>query len=413
MVSETKAIRILVADASTEVRERIVWLLKPEPDIEVVALVSTSQAALQHARDLAPDIALVDATLPGQADQLAADILADAVPFVALIVMGGDADLELLRRAMLAGARQFLIKPFNADELVDTIRQVAQVLRTEMASATSAGEEQQASQGRLIAVFSPKGGIGCTTIAVNLAIALREETRGKVALVDCSLQFGDVGVMLNLMSNSRTIIDLAPHASQLEHELEAGMLVKHSSGVEVLLAPPRPELAELVGVEQVKKILRYLQQSFDYVVVDTYASFNDMMLAVLDLCDPIVLVTALEIPAIKNTKLFLNVAQALGYPEGKIFLVLNRSDSSGGIKLKDLETHLGHGVDGTVVSDGQLVTYAANHGTPFVLAHPGRPVSQNIRGLAARLAGGSGLDVAGKDETSPRRMAGLLRAVFR
>jgi pilus assembly protein CpaE len=244
---------------------------------------------------------------------------------------------------------------------------------------------EQTNTGRIVTVFSPKGGVGRTTVACNLALALKLHLRRpslKVALVDCSLPFGDVGVFLNLQPN-RTLVDLLPHVAGLDADLLGEFLMRHApSGVDVLLAPVRPEMAELVTADGLKRILAKLRETYDYVVVDTAPSFADTNLAVLDLSDQIVVPLLLDLSSIKNVRLFLEVAQSLGYAREKFQVILNRAASNTGISPKDVEERLGQSIALKIGSDEAQATLALNQGTPFVLQQKNGSLAKSVVELA-------------------------------
>ena len=244
-----------------------------------------------------------------------------------------------------------------------------------------------ANPASIVAVFSPKGGVGRTTVAVNLAVAAATELGKRVALMDGSFQFGDVGVLLNLNPRSKSIADLIPELDAGELDSIDTFLIDHSSGIRVLLAPPSPETAEMITAAGVKKVLESLRMNHDLVVVDCTAFFNDTTLAVLDSADVILTMLSLEITSIKNMRLFLEVAEQLGYESGKVRLVLNRADSALGIRVADVEHSIGRKVDETVVSDGRSVVYALNRGVPFFLSNREAQVSQDILRLARSVIG--------------------------
>jgi pilus assembly protein CpaE len=230
--------------------------------------------------------------------------------------------------------------------------------------------------------------VGRTTIAVNLAVAAAAEPGRTIALVDGSFQFGDVGVLLNLNPKNKSIADAVPDLEGgAEAEALESFLITHSTGTKVLLAPPSPEMAELVTPAAIRRILDALRARHDLVVVDCAAAFSDTTLTVLDTADTILTVLTLEITSIKNMRLFLEVADQLGYPPDKIELVLNRSDSALGIRVADVEHSIGRKVDHTVVSDGRSVVYALNRGVPFVVSTREAQVSQDIVRLARALLG--------------------------
>jgi pilus assembly protein CpaE len=250
------------------------------------------------------------------------------------------------------------------------------------------------NEGRVIAIFSPKGGVGRTTIAVNLAVAAATELGRSVVLMDGSFQFGDVGVLLNLNPKNKSIADLVPELEMGEPESLDTFVIKHSSGISVLLAPPSPEMAELITPGGVKKVIEALRRRHDLVIIDCTSWFNDTTLAILDVADDVLTILSLEITSIKNMRLFLEVAEQLGYEQSKIKLVLNRADSTLGIRVADVENSIGRKVDHTIVSDGRSVVYALNRGVPFFLSNREAQVSQDVLRLATVISGGGAATVA-------------------
>jgi len=335
----------------------------------------------------------MDITFPGMDGIAATEKLAAEVPTTAVIMMSVQGEADYLRRSMLAGAREFLVKPFSSDELTASIRQVwtrekekqsrfAPVVVAPEASRNGSGEPAS-----VVAVFSPKGGVGRTTISVNLAVSAAQDGK-RVALVDASFQFGDVGVLLNLNPRNKSIADIAGELQAGEqYDSFESFLVTHSSGVRVLLAPPTPEQAELISPPAVRQVLQVLRGENDLVVVDCPSSFNETTLGVLDEADLILTLLTLEITSVKNMRLFLEVCEQLGYGPEKIRLVLNRADSTLGIRVADVEHSIGRKVDHTIVSDGRSVVYALNRGVPFFLSNREAQVSQDIQRLASAIAG--------------------------
>jgi pilus assembly protein CpaE len=402
-------IRVLIVDDIPETRDHLTKLLGFEKDIEVVGAAASGAEALQMAATILPDVVLMDINMPDMDGITATELLSAQVPTTAIVMMSVQGEADYLRRSMLAGAREFLVKPFSSDELTASIRQVhAREHEKRVRYGAPAAVEARASAarepGRIVAVFSPKGGVGRTTIAVNVAVAAASEPGSRVVLVDGSFQFGDVGVLLNLNPKNKSIADLVP-------ELEAGgepesldtFLMTHSSGLKVLLAPPSPELAETVTPAAAKRVLEVLRGRYDIVVVDCASSFSDATLAILDIADTILTVLTLEITSIKNLRLFLEVADQLGYPTDKVQLVLNRADSALGIRVADVEHSIGRKVDHTVVSDGRSVVYALNRGVPFFLSNREAQVSQDILRLARSFAGEPEKARDGARKQAPRK----------
>jgi len=336
-------------------------------------------------------------------------------------MMSVQGEADYLRRSMLAGAREFLVKPFSSDELTASIRQVYTREREKLsriavapvaASAAPGGDgarpaREDQEPGRVVAVFGPKGGVGRTTLAVNLAVAAATELGQRTCLVDASFQFGDVGVLLNLNPKNKSIADIIPELEHGEPDSLDSFLINHSAGIRVLLAPPSPEMAELITPAGAKAMIEGLRSANDLVVVDCMASFNDTTLAILDQADIVLTMLSLEITSIKNIRLFLEVAEQLGYGPDKVRLVLNRADSSLGIRVADVEHSIGRRVDHTIVSDGRSVVYALNRGVPFFLSNREAQVSQDVLRLASAVVGEK---AQAADE--PARKAGQKKSLF-
>jgi pilus assembly protein CpaE len=372
-------IRVLIVDDIPETRDHLTKLLGFESDIDVVGSAASDGIA-------------------------ATEELARAVPAASVVMMSVQGEADYLRRSMLAGAREFLVKPFSSDELTASIRQVyarerdkqsrmAPVAAPSAAPAAAAGGgaagAEQREPGVVVALFSPKGGVGRTTVAVNMAVAAATDLGKKVVLVDGSFQFGDVGVLLNLNPKNKSIADLVPELEQAGAGVESidTFVINHSAGIRVLLAPPSPEMAELITPSGIRRVLETLRATHDLVVVDCTSFFNDTTLAILDAADIILTMLSLEITSIKNMRLFLEVAEQLGYEQGKVRLILNRADAALGIRLADVEHSIGRKVDETIVSDGRSVVYALNRGVPFYLSNREAQVSQDILRLAKSVTG--------------------------
>ncbi len=386
-------IRVLIVDDITETRDHLARLLGFESDIEVVGLAESGRRAIELANSLKPDIVLMDINMPDMDGIEATEQLSAQVPGTSVVMMSVQGEADYLRRSMLAGAREFLVKPFSSDELISSIRQIhsreqEKLERFPVVVAAPAAPVEPQDLGEIVAVFGPKGGIGRTTIAVNLAVALASELNQRTALVDGSFQFGDVGVLLNLNPKNKSIADLAPDLEAgLELETIDPFLTVHSSGVKVLLAPPSPEMAELVTAAGVRKTLELLRRTNDVVIVDCSSAMTDTTLAILDEADVILTMLTLEITSIKNMRLFLEVTNQLGYEDSSIKLLLNRADSTLGIRVADVEHSIGRKVDHTIVSDGRSVVYALNRGVPFFTSNREAQVSQDVLRLATALTG--------------------------
>jgi len=385
-------IRVLIVDDIPETRENLKKLLFFEQDIEVVGTASSGNEAIQLAAELKPDIVLMDINMPDMDGITATRLIMEKVPGTQMIMMSVQGEMSYVRESMRAGAREFLIKPFTSDELVTSLRRVYD-LRPLIAAAPLGGATGLASagsgqvrppEGRVITVFSAKGGAGCSTIATNLACAVKVEHNVKVALWDTSFQFGDIGVMLN-MQPTRTIVDIMPQINDLDEELLNGAMLIHSSGIRVLLAPPEPQYADSIRVNHLESIIEVMKRMYDFIIIDTCTSLYDQVLTVLDAADRIVLLLTPEIPAVKNTRLYFDIAERLNYPPEKNMLVLNKWDRRSGIRPERLQGAFNHPLDGVIPLDERTVLSSVNQGTPFVLSYKTAPISQGVFDLAKKL----------------------------
>ncbi len=399
MTDQQRKIKLLVVDDIVETRNNLINLLYFERDIEVIDSATRGQEGIDKAKKLQPDIVLMDINMPDMNGITATEKILQQVPGVAVIIMSVQGEQDYLRQAMRAGAREFLVKPFSGDELVSSIRHVYQDEQSKrrfaptvqynpnMPTADGGGGEE--TQGEIYSIFSPKGGIGRTTIITNLAVAVKQISKKRVALVDGSLFFGDVGIMMDIR-NTKTMNDLQGRMESLDSQLLQDVMLTHSSQIKVLLAPPKPDQAELITAEDIKKILRELRRNFDYIFVDTYPSLKEeTQLSILDMSDYIMTVMTLEMTAIKDVRLFLEVTEILEYPKDKIVLLLNRADSKHGLKAENLESTIGHHFAATLCSSGAALTLSVNRGTPLVIDAPDNPFSKDIESLARKIVNGT------------------------
>lgn len=389
-------IKVLIVDDIPETREHLSRLLGLERDLDVAGTVGSGEEAIKVAMELRPDVIVMDINMPGMDGVAAAEIISQRLPSSLIIMMSVHGEADQLKRAISAGAREFLVKPFSGDEFSTSIRrvyerEVGRRTQFEASMPTPAPASVSLDEGdhQVIAVFSPKGGAGRTTIATNLAVALHRETGARVCLMDANFQFGDVGVLLNLNPKNSSIAD-AVETGEPDGDIIDSVTIEHSTGIRVLLAPPAPEGADLVTAPYVRKIVEHLRAVNDYVVIDLPAGLSDHSLAVMDMADTIVVLAALEITTIKNVRLFLEVADQLEYSRSKVRLVINRADAAQGIRIADVEASVRRPIDSTIVSDGRLSVLAVNRGVPFVVSHPDSVLSRDITKLARTLAGDAG-----------------------
>lgn len=386
MAEHDDKIKIIIADDVAETREILEKALYFEKDMVVVAKAANGREAVQLCRQHQPDVVLMDINMPEMDGIAATEAIMAQVPGTQVIIMSVQSEQEYLRRAMLAGAREYLIKPPDTDELVRSIRHVYK-LRGARSGVINPVEQTaiRTDQGKVIAVFSPKGGSGCTVIAANMAIALKQITNKRVALVDGNFVFGDVGVVMNIVAN-KTIIDLASRANELDAQLIGDVTVPHASQVRVLLAPPDSQSGEGITPDQIRAVLEGLRAQFDYIVVDTQTAYDDRTLTILDVADRVVTLMTLELTTIKNIKQFVELAGPLGYSDDKLMLVLNKADSRLGIKAESIEGQIRHKVAAQIGNAPYEMTLALNQGVPLVIDRRNHQVARDIMALAALTA---------------------------
>lgn len=379
-----EVIRIVIADDVSETRMNIRKLLSFSQDIEVIGEACNGEEAINLVRESKPDVVLMDINMPVKDGIRATEEITVLSPDTNVIMISVQGEQEYLKKAMAAGARDFLVKPFQGDELIETVHRVDALSkkRKESKNIQTTPEE---IKSKVISVFSTKGGVGKTTIATNLAVSLARLTRKKVALVDLDLQFGDVAVMLNVSLRS-TISDLIKEFNLLDETNIEDYMVTHFSGIKVLSAPPKPEYAEYITTAHITKIIECLKSRFHYVVIDTSNIFNEVVLTSLDLSDQILYVSTLDLPTIKNIKSGLEIMDSLHYSNSKISIVLNKASEQFGIKYKDFEETLKYPIWAYIPEDSQTVITSANKGFPFVITRAETKVAKSLMSMARELS---------------------------
>ncbi len=388
-------IRVLIVDDIAETRDNIRRMLQFDNQIEVIGAAQSGREAVSLAGQTKPDVILMDINMPDMDGITATETIRRSSPTTQVVILSVQSDPSYMRRAMLAGARDFLTKPPMIDELISAIRQAGKMAQDERAKAALVFPTNSApgspsipgysnSQGKIIVVYSPKGGTGCTMIATNLAVALKAE-EPKVLLVDANMQFGDVPVFLNEQVKN-TVLDLAPRVEEMEPEIVESALITHAStGIQVLASPTKPEMANQLKADQFGKLLEYLRGMFPYVIVDTSSHLTEAVQAALDAADVIVLVTTQDIPSIKNANLFLGLADVSGIKRNRIMFVMNRFDKRIGISPERVGESLRQPVALTIPFEEKIVGQSVNRGIPFTYDNKLQPVSKAIFTLAEQL----------------------------
>ena len=370
LVSTQEALRTQVGMALANPRigeHRLYWVSQPE-------------LALVRAQDLVPHIILVDDALGGADPIPLIRQLTSSVPVAAIIALVAEDAMNDARQAVLVGARSFVAKPSLDEELVPTLLQVFAWQRLPTVEAKPA----EAVLGYTVAFCAPKGGTGRTTMAINTAVSLWQVTQKPLVLVDADYAAPALDVALNLHSE-RNIADLLPKLSRLDEDLISSVLVQHASGLNVLLAPPPADLTSPLSLMQVQHILVMLKRMFPWVIVDLGLPLDETTFAFLDGADRIVMSVLPEMVGLRNTRLMLDQLFARGYPDDKVWLVLNRASLKGGVSQRDIEARLRVKIKFSIPDDQALATHSINRGVPIVLSHRRSAVARAVQRLAQQL----------------------------
>jgi pilus assembly protein CpaE len=395
-MSEGDIIRVIIVDDIAETSDNFRKLLQFESDIEVVGAARTGREGIETAREVDPDVVLMDINMPDMDGITATEIIRKEIPAAQIVILSVQGDPNYMRRAMLAGARDFLTKPPMVDELISAIRRAGSMAQEEREKTKArfptehpggpgtSSLSQNAALGKVVVVYSPKGGVGCTTLATNLAVTLHNDET-PVVLVDGNLQFGDAAVMLNERGKN-SVVDLAPRAHELDPEVVEEVLLTHGgSGIKVLAAPSKPEEAENVSGEAFANILDYLRRIYSYIVVDTSSTLTDVSLNAIDSSDILILLATQDIPAINNARLFLDLVDVLKVDRSQILFVMNRYDKRIAITPEAVGENLKHDVSIVLPLDERVVVPSVNRGIPFVIVNKTKPISRAILELAEQV----------------------------
>ena len=388
-MSNEDLIKVLIVDDIAETRENIRKLLQFEADFEIVGAARNGQEGIDLAKELQPDVILMDINMPDMDGITATETIREEVPHSQIVILTIQSDPNYMRRAMLAGARDFLTKPPSVDEMIGAIRRAGELAHEEREKSKTTYTIKPGNgsapvgmnrSGKIISVFSPKGGVGTTMIAVNLAVSLQKEET-PVVLVDGNMEFGDVMVFVNQQAKN-SIVDLAPRADELDPGvIEEVTMLHQASGIKILAAPSRPEFAENVNGEQFGKVLQYLCNFYSYVVVDCASSLSDVTLSAIDCADLIILVTTQEIPAIKDSRMFIDLLKPLNISRERLLFVMNKYDKRIGIKPEKVSENFKQELKVVIPFEEKVVLPSINRGVPFMLGEKSKLISRSFISL--------------------------------
>jgi pilus assembly protein CpaE len=368
----TQPITIVVLSTGLDNFKEIRSALSSDNRVQLLAGGNDTEQLYEEVMRLKPAAALI--TLGANADQAIKLIrrLTSEAPKTVLIAAANNAAHDLLLESLRAGAREFLKLPISAEELKTVLDRVVEFCAGQV--------EVPKKKGRMIAVFSSKGGCGTSFIATNLAVA----TNARTALVDLNLQAGDLPLFLGI-DPKYSFADMAENRARLDDSLINSFVAPYSSNLWLLAAPKEADSADEIEPEHVFDVLQRLRESFEYIVLDPQHTFDSITLAALDLSDEIVLVLTLDIPAIRSTQRALEIFDRLGYPRKKIRIVVNRWSKQIDLDLRQVEKFLGEPVIGFIPSEYQTAVTSINLGQPLVKSDPSCKISMEIKRIASTL----------------------------
>jgi pilus assembly protein CpaE len=406
-MAPTRSRTILIVDDDIWLRMLLRQVLEDEGYQVVEA--GTAEEGYELAVASPPDFVVTDLGLPGMNGRAFCQRLRQTPSTRALpvLILTSSSDIDDKIEGFEAGADDYLTKPFEPKELVYRVRNLLERLAVNT-PATS-------PKGRIIVVFSPKGGVGKTTVSVNLALALQLRSGKPVALFDGDFSFGDVSVHLDVQAR-HSVLDLIQFEEPLDSEVLDQVMARHPSGVSLLLAPFHPESSELVTASAVASVLPLLAERYSYTVVDSQPTYDERLLTCLEHADEILLVLTPEIGPIKHSALFLDLADKIRLPSDKIHLVLNRANSNVGIEVSEIQRALRHPITFHLSSGGRQLVMSVNRGVPLVLEHPQHPVSQEFFGIADTMIQRGSVPALSAPPPEPppqgKRQTGFLRSPF-
>ena len=382
-------ISVIVVDDTDESREMILRMLQFDASIEVVGKARTGLEAIEVAQKLKPDVIVMDINMPDMDGITATEQIRKKNPFIQIVILSVQNDANYMRKAMLAGARDFLTKPPMIDELTIAIRRAGDLAHEEKAKAaiayTPTGMTGALGQvfrmpvqlGKIICVYSPKGGAGCTTVATNLGVSLKT-TDNKVAIVDTNLVYGDVAVFFN-EHGQNSILDLVSRSNELDPEIiQDVMVINKLTNLELLVAPKEPELSDARKGEPVHQILTFMKQIYNYIIIDTTSQLTEVVQTCLDVADYLILLTTQDIPAIKNAHQFLSIADASDISREKIIFVMNRYDKRIAISPERVGDSLKQPVAVAIPFEERIISNSINRGIPFMVDNKAAPAGKAI-----------------------------------
>jgi pilus assembly protein CpaE len=378
-----KTPEVLIVDQDLDARAEMSKSLRGA-GFAIAGEAAYGMEAVATAREVSPDIVMVHVEEPSSRPLQTSEALANALPGTPLVVYSALTDAGSVRRAMLSGAKDYLALPVRSSELAKSLYIVLeQEERKRMRLSGEMGEVQ--GYATVLTVFGAKGGVGKTTLSVNLSTALIRETGQTVALMDLDTSFGDVTTLLD-MPFERTLSDAVKNVEFLNRGNIREFLTRHSNGLHVLPAPASPADWANITPQHVRQVIKLLAETHDYLIIDTPGAFNEVVAASLEAASLVLMVTSMDMASIKDTIVALDLLRSWSFPEEKLKIAVNHSSQANGVKPEDLATALSREIFWQIPYD-RAITSTNQIGQPAVMSKPGARVSQSVTELARLLAG--------------------------
>lgn len=356
-------IKVLIADDINETRKTIKRILNLENDFfQVVGEAENGEEVLKLIPTVKPDIVLMDINMPVLNGLEATEKISNEFPEVSVIIMSVQGENEYLKKAMFSGAKEYIIKPFNYESLVETIKATYEKYKVKREKLLLNNTVKR--QGKILSFFSSKGGVGKSVLAVNSAIILSKDKKVRVLLIDLDLLFGDISMLVN-QYNQKNILDLIEENQLDSYENINPYLFSWNENLDILFAPSKPEAAEYINKDSIARLIEKVENRYDFIIIDTGINFNDNTLFALDKSQNIIFISAMDIVSLKNAKLGLKVMESLGYDENKIKFVINRFTTDYGITKKEVEEIFNNNIFAILPEDAKTVNISVNQGLPF------------------------------------------------
>lgn len=380
-------IKVLIVEGLQELRTQITDILSNVEYIKIVGEAESVEETIKKLEEKHVDVVLVGADVSGDGYKLSERITSE-YPEVAVIMIEESFAEDTIHKALFAGAKDVLVYPFTPTKLVNTIYRSHELIKKKTAvhKESNPKAKRQTNLGSVITLFSTKGGVGKTFIATNLAVALQKESGKRVVLVDLDLDFGNTALAMNIVPRF-TLADVVDDIKNIDQDLIESYLVQQS-GISILPANAKPQINEFINAEHIQIILRTLQKAFDYIIVDMPARFYEPVNPAFVFADSLFVVTTPEIATIRNIKSALITLNELNYPKSKIKIILNRADSRGLIKAKDVEATLNQDIYGSINLDYKTAVASLNEGVPIVEKNIKHGMGKEFMNLAKKIVNG-------------------------